>query len=307
MDVTIEEQRAFVKIMTLRHKKPSEIHQELVEACGEAAMALRTVQKWVKRVEDGESSTQDAARSGRPSTSNEEEHLEQLRALMETDRRWTCDELAEQMPQVSRTSIYRLLTDVLGMRKVAARWVPHNLSEEQKAERVTISRRLLQRQQRDSNFLDRIVAIDETWIRSYEPELKRQSAEWRHPDSPRPKKFRQKPSSMKLMMIAAYDSTGVILSHFVPQGQTVNAAYYSNYLSSFASRAEKETSQPDESSDSSRQRFPASCQRNTQHSGAVEVGNHPTSTLQPRLEPTGLRPLWKTQRATSRETLRKFG
>lgn len=230
MDVTIEEQRAFVKIMTLRHKKPSEIHQELVEACGEAAMALRTVQKWVKRVEDGESSTQDAARSGRPSTSNEEEHLEQLRALMETDRRWTCDELAEQMPQVSRTSIYRLLTDVLGMRKVAARWVPHNLSEEQKAERVTISRRLLQRQQRDSNFLDRIVAIDETWIRSYEPELKRQSAEWRHPDSPRPKKFRQKPSSMKLMMIAAYDSTGVILSHFVPQGQTVNAAYYSNYL-----------------------------------------------------------------------------
>ena len=35
MEVTIEEQRASVKIMTLHHKKPSEIHQELVEACGE--------------------------------------------------------------------------------------------------------------------------------------------------------------------------------------------------------------------------------------------------------------------------------
>ena len=70
--------------------------------------------------------------------------MEQLRSLLETDCHWTCDELVEQMPQVSRTSIYRLLTDVLGMRKIAARWVPHNLSQKQKAERVAISRRLLQ-------------------------------------------------------------------------------------------------------------------------------------------------------------------
>ena len=57
MEVTVEEQRAFIKIMTLRYKKPTEIHKELVEACGEAAMALRIVQKWSKRVEDRESST----------------------------------------------------------------------------------------------------------------------------------------------------------------------------------------------------------------------------------------------------------
>jgi hypothetical protein len=31
------------------------------------------------------------------------------------------------------------------------------------------------------DFLSRIVAIDETWVRSYEPELKRQSAEWHTP------------------------------------------------------------------------------------------------------------------------------
>ena len=33
------------------------------------------------------------------------------------------------------------------------------------------------------------------------------------------------------MLIAAYDSKGIVLSHFVPPGQTVNAAYYCNYLS----------------------------------------------------------------------------
>ena len=78
----------------------------------------------MKCVEDKESSTQDADRSGRPSISKEEEEdLEPLSALLEIDRQWTCDELAEQMPQISRTNI---ITDVLGMRKVAARWVPHN-------------------------------------------------------------------------------------------------------------------------------------------------------------------------------------
>ena len=83
----------------------SEIHQDFVEACSEAAMALQTVHKWVKCIEDGESSTQDAASSGRPLISNEE-HLEQIYALMEMDCHWTCDKLAKQMLQVSRTSIY---------------------------------------------------------------------------------------------------------------------------------------------------------------------------------------------------------
>ena len=36
-----------------------------------------------------------------------------------------------------------------------------------------------------------IVAIDETWVRDFEPELKSQSNEWRSPSSPRPKKFQR--------------------------------------------------------------------------------------------------------------------
>src|SRR5258705_4248364 len=79
-------------------------------------------------------------------------------------------------------------------------------------------------------FLQRIVAIDETWARAYEPELKHQSNEWRHPGSSRPQKVRQEPSRVKVMLIVAYDYEGVILTHDVPQGQTVNADYYCRFL-----------------------------------------------------------------------------
>lgn len=75
------------------------------------------------------------------------------------------------------------------------------------------------------------MAIDETWIRSYEPELKRQSSEWRHPDSPRPQKYRREQSKVKQMMIFAYDYIGIILADAVPVGQTVNKEYYADFIS----------------------------------------------------------------------------
>ena len=59
-----------------------------------------------------------------------------------------------------------------------------------------------------------IVAIDETWVRDFEPELKSQSNEWRSPSSPRPKKFRRAQSKVKQMMIFAYDHRGIIMTEF---------------------------------------------------------------------------------------------
>ena len=72
-------------------------------------------------------------------------------------------------------------------------------------------------------MLNNIVTIGETWDRAYEPELKRQSVEWRHEVSPRRQKFRQNQYPVKLMVILAYDVQGVIMCHFVPNGETVNA------------------------------------------------------------------------------------
>ena len=72
-------------------------------------------------------------------------------------------------------------------------------------------------------MLNNIITIDETWVRAYEPELKRQSAERRHEGTPKRQKFRQNPSRLKLMVILTYDVQGVILCHVVQLGETVNA------------------------------------------------------------------------------------
>ena len=80
------------------------------------------------------------------------------------------------------------------------------------------------------------MSCDESWIYCYDPETKRQSAQWKHAGSPRPKKARQSKSTHKLLMIPFFDSTGMIYKHWVPTGQTVNKEYYVGFLREFKKR-----------------------------------------------------------------------
>ena len=54
-----------------------------------------------------------------------------------------------------------------------------------------------------TDFLGWIVSLDETLAHSYEPNLKCQSYEWKHPGSPHPKKMCCTQSAVKLMSIVA--------------------------------------------------------------------------------------------------------
>ena len=63
------------------------------------------------------------------------------------------------------------------MRKIAAKWVPHSLTEQQNWCRYETCRIHLEMYQNGENLLNNIITIDETWVRAYEPELKHQSAE----------------------------------------------------------------------------------------------------------------------------------
>ena len=102
--------------------------------------------------------------------------MENVAKLLNDDRRYSCDEIAHEL-DISHRSVHQILTEHLQMRKIAAQWVPHMLSESEKHQLVNIVCKLLKRYGEDGDeVLQRIVAIDETWIRSFEPELKHQSS-----------------------------------------------------------------------------------------------------------------------------------
>ena len=78
--------------------------------------------------------------------------------------------------------------------------------------------------------MGRIITGDETWVYSWDPETKRQSAEWRDFDEPRPEKVRRKQGALKVMHMIFFDMNGVILRWPVPIGTTINAQYYKKVL-----------------------------------------------------------------------------
>ena len=88
----------------------------------------------------------------------------------------------------------------------------------------------------DPTVLDALVTCDESWIYCYDPETKRQSSQWKHAGSPRPKKSRQSKSTDKLLMIPFFDSTGMIYMLCFPTGQTFNREYYVEVLRKFRKR-----------------------------------------------------------------------
>ncbi|GFR71392.1 mariner Mos1 transposase [Elysia marginata] len=132
---------------------------------------------------------------------------------------------------MSRTSVFRVLTNKLNKKKKFSKWVPHLLTDEQKESRANFSRKFLRRFQTEQNdFLGRIITVDETWVYSWDPETKRQSAEWRDFDEPRPEKVRHKQGALKVTHMIFFDMNGVILRWPVPIGTTINAQNYKKVL-----------------------------------------------------------------------------
>jgi hypothetical protein len=86
------------------------------------------------------------------------------------------------------------------------------LTQDHKTYRMEVCQDLLHQLQAEGNkFLDSIVTGDETWC--HEPESKRQSMEWRHPDSPRKKKFKTQPSARKVMCTVFWERWGETVNY----------------------------------------------------------------------------------------------
>jgi hypothetical protein len=78
----------------------------------------------------------------------------------------------------------------------------------------------------DKNFFNKIIMEDEIWCFAYDPERKRQNSGGVGEPSPRPKKLKFQRSHIKTMLIIFFDSQGVVLKEFIPEGKTVNVEIY---------------------------------------------------------------------------------
>ncbi|KAJ4426506.1 hypothetical protein ANN_27320, partial [Periplaneta americana] len=214
------EQRYCIKFCQKLGDSQSQTIRKIQQVFGEDAMGVTQIKEWFNRFKDGRTSAESEQRCGRPQTARSAAVVERVRNLVMADHRLTVREIAEEVG-VSKDSAHAILRDDLNMNRVAAKFVPKLLSPEQKDLRCDVAQDLLDTANTDPGFLNTVITGDESWVYGYDPETKRQSSQWKHPESPRPKKVRQVRSKIKVMLTVFFDVRGIVHHEYASEGQTV--------------------------------------------------------------------------------------
>ena len=93
-DCTIEKQRGVVRFLWAEGVKPVEIHhcmlalwtEHHVSSCISTRHCQRKVYEWVERFKLGQTHVTDEGRSGRPSTSCTQDHIDRADAMIRENR-----------------------------------------------------------------------------------------------------------------------------------------------------------------------------------------------------------------------------
>ncbi|UYV73351.1 hypothetical protein LAZ67_10002821 [Cordylochernes scorpioides] len=197
----------------------------LTVAYGEAILDRSNVYRWYKMFSEGREDVNDEERAGRPSTSTTDEKINEVEKMILANRRITVREVSEDL-NISIGSCHSIFINDLGMRRVAAKFVPKLLNCDQKQHRMSIANEMLDSVRDDPNLLQRVITGDEAWVYGYDVETKAQSSQGKLPHEPRPKKARQVRPNVKVLLTVFFDCRGVVHHEFLPQGRTVNKEYY---------------------------------------------------------------------------------
>jgi [histone H3]-lysine36 N-dimethyltransferase SETMAR len=224
------EHRAVIKFFTRKGLNATEISKELDNVYKDSAPSYRTVAKWVAEFKDPERGFEDSPRTGRPSTTTTDENIEAVEQIVMRDRQISVRRVAYELG-ISTTTVYEIMSNQLGMKKVSTRWVPKLLTPIQRANRVDCCQELLQESEVDpGNFFDRIITGDETWVYYYDPLTQQEAKVWKKPGEETPTRLRQSRSAEKIMMVIFWDKDGILLTEYLPRGTTINGPYYASII-----------------------------------------------------------------------------
>ncbi|CAF1525642.1 unnamed protein product, partial [Rotaria sp. Silwood1] len=212
--MSTENFRFYIKTRTALNIQARIIHDELYSVYGDQAPSLRIVERWSKLFRDGREELEDTARPGRPITETTSENIEQIRQLIDDDP----GELRFVSLLTNTGKCYRV--------KITARYIPKDLTDFQRAERVRICKENLSKFQQGTWRLCDIITGDESWFYHKQIGRKSSNAAWVRRGDPPPTVVRQSKYAPRTLLAIFFKSNGPLLIHRLERGQTIDHRYY---------------------------------------------------------------------------------
>ena len=190
--------RSYIKTRWLLGLTAVQIHDELAAAYGQGTVSYSTVARWIQRFANERESVEDDPRMGRPLFIITQRNIDAVQDLVKEDPHISIDYIATTL-DISHGSADTILKQYLGLRKVSSRWVPHQLTHEQRQRRVNICLENLQKFEGGTWRLYDIVTGDETWIYHRKIKSKQDSKAWIAKEESPPTEVRRQLSEEKTM------------------------------------------------------------------------------------------------------------
>jgi len=127
----VDKQRVCIKFCVRLGKRESETFEMLEQVFGDSCTSRSRTFEWFGRFKNGRTSTVNDDRSGRPSTATTPSKVEQVRTAVNQDHCCTIHHLCAEVG-TGYGSCQRILTEQLNMHRIAAKFVPRVLTQDQK-------------------------------------------------------------------------------------------------------------------------------------------------------------------------------
>ena len=229
MDLLRHNFRAMIYYDFKKALNVDQCRESLVRVFGDSATSRATISNCFREFRRGQWSLEDEPKAGRLHTAVTPENIAAVRKMIMEDPHTTYVEIQRTLG-IGSTAVNTILKDHLQVTKRCARWVPHSLTDEQKAARVEWCHFMLEKFNKGANRdTYNIVTGDESWIYHYDPKTKRQSAVWCFQDDQAPTKVRRSRSSGKKMVASFFTKKGHLATVTLDTQRTVTAEWYVNH------------------------------------------------------------------------------
>ena len=152
--------------------------------------------------------------------------IDKIHDMVMSDRRINLGEIVEATG-ISQGTVFSILHEKLGVKKISARWVPLLLIEENKRNRVVDSEAISELSHRNPDeFLRRYITVDKAWIHHYTPETKKQSKQWVFESEWALKKAKTVKPADKVMVTVFRNARGIIYTDYLENGQMMTGVHY---------------------------------------------------------------------------------
>jgi histone-lysine N-methyltransferase SETMAR len=201
--------------MSILRTNATQASRKIFTAFGEDTVSERTAQKWFRKFVSGDDTFEDAPRDGQPTITDDNE----LKAATELDSSHTCQEPVEIF-NVSDETIHLHLQRMGKVYKLS-KWIPHELTADNKLQRLLICLSLLSRHNNEP-FLDWLLTYNEKWLLYSNI---RRSCQWLSSSEYMPHTLKPAIHQQKVFLCIWWNTADIIHYELPPPGQTIREVY----------------------------------------------------------------------------------